>query len=78
MVLTMSVVIGVRVPKELKKKLDELGINYSEEIRKFLEELVFKERMRRVLEDVKRIRKKIGKVEGNLAVEFVREDRDGR
>ena len=78
MVLTMSVVIGVRVPKELKKKLDELGINYSEEIRKFLEELVFKERMRRVLEDVKKIRKKIGKVEGNLAVEFVREDRDGR
>ncbi len=78
MVLTMSVVIGIRVPKELKKKLDELGINYSEEIKKFLEELVFRENMRRVLENIKKIRRKIGKVEGNLAVEFVREDRDGR
>ena len=74
----MSVAIGVRVPKELKKKLDELGIKYSEKIRQFLEDLVWKETMRRILENIYRIRKRIGRVKGNLSAQFVREYRDGR
>jgi len=78
MVLTVSVVIGIRVPKELKKKLDELGIRYSEKVRRFLEELVWRETMREILENIYRIRKRIGRVEGNLSAKFVREDRDER
>lgn len=74
----MSTVIAVRVPKELKEKLDELGIEYSKEIRRFLEELVRRETVRRTIRRALEIRKKIGHVEGNLAAEFIREDRDGR
>lgn len=30
-------VISIRIPKELKKSMKEIGINWSEEIRKFIE-----------------------------------------
>ncbi len=78
LVLTLSVVIGIRVPRELKRKLDELGIKYSEKVRRFLEELVWKENMRRILENIYRIRRRIGRVKGNLSAQFIREDRDER
>ncbi|MGQ4892772.1 MAG: antitoxin [Candidatus Njordarchaeia archaeon] len=74
----MSVVIGVRIPKQLKEKIDELGINYTECIRKYLEELVRRELRKRVLAEIKEIRKEIGKIDGDFAGKFVREDRDGR
>ncbi|MEX0568572.1 MAG: antitoxin [Candidatus Njordarchaeota archaeon] len=74
----MSVVIGVRISKELKQKLDELGIKVSDEIKKYLEDLVWRETMRKIMEDIHNIRKKIGRIKGNLSAEFVREDRDER
>ncbi|MGC9130027.1 MAG: antitoxin, partial [Pyrobaculum sp.] len=46
----MSDVISVRVRKELKKALEDLGIDYAEEVRRYLEELVARERRRRALE----------------------------
>ena len=74
----MSDIIAVRVSKELKRKLRELNIKYSEEVRRFLEELVRREEVRRAISRALEIRRKIKRIEGNLAVEFVREDRDGR
>lgn len=74
----MSVIIAIRVSKELKKKLTELGIEYSKEIRKFLEALVHRETVRRAISRALEIQKKIGKIRGNLSAEFVREDRDAR
>lgn len=35
-------VISVRIPDELKAKMKELDINWSEEIRKFIEERVLR------------------------------------
>ena len=72
----MSVVIGVRIPKELKEELTRLGINYSEEVRRFLEERVKIEKRRRAFRRIMKLREEIGRVEGNRAVEFVREDRE--
>ncbi|MGC9130868.1 MAG: antitoxin, partial [Pyrobaculum sp.] len=40
----MSVVIGVRVPRRLKEELEKLGINYAEEIRRYLEQRVREEK----------------------------------
>lgn len=74
----MSTIIAVKVPKELKRKLEESGIEYLKEIRKFLEELVRRETVRRAVARALEIQRKIGKVKGNLAAELVREDRDGR
>jgi len=72
----LSVVIGIRVPRKLKEELEELGINYAEEIRRYLERRVREEKARQILNEIERLKKEIGKVDGNLAVEFIREDRD--
>jgi len=73
----MSAVIGVRVPRRLKEELERLDINYSEEIRKFLEDLVSRKKAERILKQVEELERSIGRVEGNLSAEFVREDREG-
>ena len=53
----MSVVISVKVPKKIKEELERLGINYTEEIRRFLAELIRREKARRVFMEVKELRK---------------------
>ncbi len=74
----MSAVIGVRVPKKLKEELEKLEINYSEEIRKFLEDLVRRKRAERIMRRLRELERSVGRVEGNLSVELVREDREDR
>jgi len=51
----LSVVISVRVPRRLKEEMDKLGgdVNWSEEIRRFLEERVRELRRKRVLEEAR-------------------------
>ncbi len=72
----MSVVIGVRIPKRLKEEIEKLGINYSEEIRRYLEKRVREERARRIIARIEALRKKIKPIEENLSAELIREDRD--
>ena len=40
--IIMSSVISVRVPRELKDKMKEIKVNWSEEIRKFIEQTIDK------------------------------------
>jgi len=74
----MSVVISVRVRKELKEELERLGIDYAEAVRRFLEELVARERMRLALEKAREVREKLRSKVGTLSpsAELIREDRD--
>ncbi len=74
----VSDVISVRVRKELKKALEDLGIDYAEEVRRYLEELVARERRRRALERARQLRKTLEREAGVLpaAAELIREDRD--
>ncbi len=44
----MSVVLSVRVPKWLKEELERLGIDYSREIREYLERRVREELAKRL------------------------------
>ena len=62
----------------MKEELERLGIDHASEIRTFLERRVREEKMRRVLEEIKRIRERIGWIGEDLAASFVREERDGR
>ena len=73
----MSEVISVRVRKGLKEELEELGIDYAEAIRRFLEELVAVERRRRALERAREWRERLS-VRGHFptSVDLIREDRD--
>jgi mRNA-degrading endonuclease RelE of RelBE toxin-antitoxin system len=74
----VSVVISVRVRKELKEELERLGIDYAEAVRRFLEELVARERRRLALEKAREAREKLRSKVGTLSpsAELIREDRD--
>ncbi|MCD6114514.1 MAG: CopG family transcriptional regulator [Thermoprotei archaeon] len=74
----MSTVISVRIPRKLKEKMDELKdlVNWSEEIRKFLEKRVEELHRRKVLEEIRKVLEKIPESPKGTAAKYVREDRD--
>jgi len=72
----MSTVIGIRIPRKLKEELEELGINYAEEIRHYLEKRVREERAKRLLEKIESFRKRINVIDDNLSAKLIREDRE--
>ena len=70
-------VYSIRVPVELRKMMDEMReINWQDEIRKVVEELVKNKSKERLLAEAKKIRKDM-KADVS-ASELIREDRDAR
>jgi hypothetical protein len=74
----MSVVISVRVPEEVKKILEENGVDIAEEVRKHLEELAWKIKTRKFVEKWDEILKNVKPSEPGFAVKSIREDRESR
>jgi hypothetical protein len=72
----MSVVISVRVPEEVKKILEENGVDIAEEVRKHLEELAWKIKIRKFVEKWDEILKNVKPSEPGFAVKSIREDRE--
>ncbi len=74
----MTAVIGVRVPDELKRQLEELNIDYSEDIRRLLEEKVRRKKAEEAIEKLKRFHATLPRLEGDNATKIIRESRDSR
>jgi predicted RNase H-like nuclease (RuvC/YqgF family) len=74
----MSAVVGVRVPEELKKELEELDIEYAEDVRRLLEEKVRRKRIEEAMRRLDETRSRIGRLEGDYATQVIREMRDRR
>jgi len=74
----LSTVISIRIPKKMKKELEELRIDYTNEIRIYLERRIREEKIKRILNELEKIHKKTGYIKGSHAVKFIREDRDCR
>jgi hypothetical protein len=74
----MSDVIAIRVPKELKKELQQLNPNYAEDVREYIEQMVKKKKLKQALEEATRYREELYKKTGNTrpGVDTIREDRD--
>lgn len=73
----MSVVISIRVPRELKEKMDRIkGVNWSEEIRKFIEERITQFEVERLLEKVKEDLRDIPELPPGTIAGWLRSDRD--
>ncbi len=74
----MSVVISVRIPRKLKEQMDMLReyVNWSEEIRRFLEKRVEEARRMKVLGEVRRVIENLPEVPRGTITSYVREDRD--
>ena len=73
----MSEVIGIRVPKKLKKELQELNINYSQEARSCLEAIVRKKKLTQAIAQIDKFRVELNKRTGTTtpSADIVREDR---
>ncbi len=74
----MSDVIAIRVPKKLKYELQELNVNYAEDIREYLERRVKVEKLKQVIKEIDAFRNELGektKITQSSA-EIIREDRD--
>lgn len=74
----MSEVIGIRVPKKLKKELQELNVDYAEEVRTCLERIVNQKKLREALEEADKHREKLQRKIGTMpsSADFIRWDRD--
>jgi hypothetical protein len=74
----MSDVITIRVPKKLKEELQELNMDYAEDVREFLERKVKAEKLKRVMREIDVFRNELGKKTGLTAssADIIREDRD--
>ena len=72
----MSTVISVRIKEEIKKELEKHGIDISQEIKKFLEELYIKvkakEYVNKWIEELKYVKPS----EKGFSTKSVREDRE--
>ncbi len=74
-----SVVVSIRIPRELKRRLDELGVNVSEVVRKLLEQYVEEVERARLGERLERLRQRLaGKVDPETIARIVRESREQR
>ena len=76
--LRMSDVIAVRVPKKLKEELQELDLDYAEEMRMCLERLVKRKKLKKALKEVDKFRDNLSKKTGMTtpSAEIIREDRE--
>ncbi|MHA1506727.1 MAG: type II toxin-antitoxin system VapB family antitoxin [Candidatus Asgardarchaeia archaeon] len=69
-------VVSFRIPKELKESMKEIGINWSEEVRMFIESKVREYKRKNALEEIDSMLKNLPKTEKGTAKKYVREDRD--
>jgi hypothetical protein len=74
----MSEVISVRVAREIKDELESAGINTSEEVKRHLEELAWKIKSKRAVEEMNEvISKRVKPSKKGFAAAQIREDRNG-
>ncbi|QDA30706.1 hypothetical protein FH039_02470 [Thermococcus indicus] len=71
-------IVTVRVPDELKLKMKELNINWSEEIREFIRRRIDEIERKRRIQEALELAKASGSVGRGFAAKSVREDRDSR
>ena len=74
----MSVTVSFRIPRELKRKMDELRgiINWSEEVRRFIERRIREYEQMKAIEELESIIRALPTLPRGTVVKFVREDRD--
>ena len=72
-------VITIRVPEEVKEKLEKYNVNVSETVRRLLDRYLSELESRDLAEKLETLRDRLGDViDPELVAELVREDRDRR
>jgi len=74
--MSQTSTISVRVKREIKEALEKAGVNISETVRKHLEELFWKLRLKEETETMRKILENVKPSEKGFAEKSVREDRE--
>ncbi|NJE75918.1 hypothetical protein [Thermococcus sp. ES12] len=69
-------VISVRVPDELKEKMKKYDINWSEEIRRFIEQKIRDKEKAKLLDEIDSFLESVPTLERGKATKLVRDSRD--
>jgi len=72
----VSIVISIRIKKEIKELLEKENVNINEEVKKFLEELASKIKMRKYVAEWDKILENVKPSEKGFAERSIREDRE--
>lgn len=72
----MSIVISIRIKKEIKELLEKENVNINEEVKKFLEELANKIKIRKYIAEWDKILENVKPSEKGFAGRSIREDRE--
>ncbi len=74
----MSVTVSFRIPRKLKEKMDRFRgyVNWSEEVRRFLEQRVRELEQTMAIEELEKIIRELPETPRGTAAKYVREDRD--
>lgn len=70
--------VSAKIPRAIKKKLDEFGISPSEVIRRALYEELKEAELRKLKKEVKSVKPIIAKITSEVVVKSIREDREER
>jgi uncharacterized UPF0146 family protein len=74
--MSTKAVYSIRVPEEIRDLMKEMeDVDWQEEIRTMIKELVRKKRKERLLIEAKKLRKNMKSIN---SAELIREDRDAR
>ena len=75
----MSVVVSFRIPRELKERMDKFGdVNWSDLVRRFLEETVAKLEAERTLEKISKDLEDVPELPRGTVARWLRSDRESR
>ncbi len=69
-------VISFRLPEKMKEDMKKVDINWSEEMRKFIERTVRKYRKEQSIKKIDSLLKILPEADKGTASKYVREDRD--
>ncbi len=54
-----DIIISLRVPEKLKKEMSKVNVNWSEYLRKAIEDRISKEKMKKIWNEIESLRDKI-------------------
>lgn len=74
--MDQQTIITVKIPKEMKKKMKQIDVNWSEYIRDCVQKKINQEKMKAAFEKLDEIRKRSKPTSNEEIVSWIREDRE--
>ncbi len=76
--MSKYVTVSVKIPAELKEKLDKYGIKPSRLLKEAIEREILKREAEEISRELSKLSDALKKFTVDEVVEFIREDREGR